>query len=295
MTRETKIGLFVGMGVIILIGILISDHLAKVADQKPAPLPDTIARIQPETQPPVPGSLNSSVPPAIVTTPSSGTPVHDLVAPPPVSQLTPPASAPDTPVTLNQGQTPPGSFIAEAGKPGISSAPPGAVVGGDPLVASGQFERVRTDSGVGATTTLTPAPKQTIHFVREGETLSEISRQHFGDRIHIQAIYDANKDKMSSIHSLRPGVRLVIPASKLEASVEMTSPAGTVPIINATSRSNATLVDYKIQEGETLSTIAEKIYGSKSAWQKLYALNKERVPNPNRMKLGTVISVPKNP
>ncbi len=36
MTRETKVGLLVGMGVILLIGIIISDHLSQVHDQSPA-------------------------------------------------------------------------------------------------------------------------------------------------------------------------------------------------------------------------------------------------------------------
>ena len=35
MTKETKIGLLVGMGFIILIGILVSDHLSEVRDQYP--------------------------------------------------------------------------------------------------------------------------------------------------------------------------------------------------------------------------------------------------------------------
>jgi nucleoid-associated protein YgaU len=175
--------------------------------------------------------------------------------------------------------------------------------GADALVGSGQFERIRPEgpSSSTTTTTLTPAVKQTIHFVREGETLSEISRQYFGDRTHSQAIYDANKDKMSSIHALRPGVRLVIPVKKAEATTAAL-PATDISVTvtptttsTTTAKTNATLVDYKIQEGETLSTIAEKVYGSKSAWQKLYALNKDRVPNPNRMKPGTVISVPQKP
>ena len=36
MTRETKVGLLVGMGVILLIGIIVSDHLAIVDKQRPA-------------------------------------------------------------------------------------------------------------------------------------------------------------------------------------------------------------------------------------------------------------------
>lgn len=41
MTRETKVGLLVGMGVILLIGIIISDHLSVVQNQRPAVEPMT--------------------------------------------------------------------------------------------------------------------------------------------------------------------------------------------------------------------------------------------------------------
>lgn len=40
MTRETKVGLLVGMGIILLIGIVVSDHLSKVQQQPPANFTD---------------------------------------------------------------------------------------------------------------------------------------------------------------------------------------------------------------------------------------------------------------
>lgn len=46
MTRETKVGLLVGMGVILLIGIIISDHLAVVQQQDPAELTGFANRAQ---------------------------------------------------------------------------------------------------------------------------------------------------------------------------------------------------------------------------------------------------------
>src|SRR6266498_2164902 len=38
MARETKVGLLVGMGIILLIGIIVSDHLSVVHHQSPAPM-----------------------------------------------------------------------------------------------------------------------------------------------------------------------------------------------------------------------------------------------------------------
>lgn len=51
MTRETKVGLLVGMGVILLIGIIISDHLSVVQHQDPAALTDFASRAQESINP----------------------------------------------------------------------------------------------------------------------------------------------------------------------------------------------------------------------------------------------------
>ena len=44
MTRETKVGLIVGMGVILLIGIIVSDHLSVVQQQEPALINEGLTR-----------------------------------------------------------------------------------------------------------------------------------------------------------------------------------------------------------------------------------------------------------
>ena len=54
MTKETKIGLLVGMGAIILIGILISDHLSVAQRQQQAQLANGIPEIHEDMIPPPP-------------------------------------------------------------------------------------------------------------------------------------------------------------------------------------------------------------------------------------------------
>ena len=50
MTRETKVGLIVGMGVILLIGIIVSDHLSVVQQQEPAVLTENTSLKPPGNQ-----------------------------------------------------------------------------------------------------------------------------------------------------------------------------------------------------------------------------------------------------
>jgi nucleoid-associated protein YgaU len=275
MTRETKIGLFVGMGVIILIGILISDHLSLAQRQQSAMLAETGPQIQPDLTPPAPGAI-PALNHAVALSPPPA-PTNDLTAPLPPRPTDAPRNA--TVITQDGGS----NTITSAG--GSSGIEPNFGPATKPL------DHDLTALGNNA------APKQTVHFVKEHETLSQISQQYFGDRTHAQAIYEANKDKMSSINALRPGVRLVIPTPTKAATPALTGDATLAPTpapAPAPSPDKVALTDYKVGEGDTLVSIAEKFYGSKKAWQKLYALNKEKIPNPDRLKPGTVISVPKN-
>lgn len=49
---------------------------------------------------------------------------------------------------------------------------------------------------------------------------------------------------------------------------------------------------YTVQPGDTLSNIAQRLYGEPSAWQKLYAANRDSLQNLNGLHLGLVLRVP---
>ncbi|MDP6693926.1 MAG: LysM peptidoglycan-binding domain-containing protein, partial [Phycisphaerales bacterium] len=49
---------------------------------------------------------------------------------------------------------------------------------------------------------------------------------------------------------------------------------------------------YVIQSGETLSDIAEDFLGSPHKWRLIWEANKQRIPNPDRLKIGTTIVIP---
>lgn len=270
MTRETKIGLFVGMGVILLIGILISDHLSHSQRQDGAPLAEAGAVLQQQGAPSQP---DSNAPPRLNTA------METNIAPPSTRDIVAPAPQPK----LAAGVTGGGPVVLTQRLPAANNDGPAPLGAGVRLADSEHVNINPTD--------FQPAPgtaaKPVVHYVKSGDTLSAISQQYFGDHRHMQEIYEANRDKMSNINALRPGVRLVIPkAEKTDAP----APATTHETVGGAQK--LALTDYTIREGDTFVSLAQKFYGSRGAWQKLYALNKERVPNPNRMKPGTVIQVP---
>jgi len=49
----------------------------------------------------------------------------------------------------------------------------------------------------------------------------------------------------------------------------------------------------EITEGSRLAWIAKKHYGNKAYWPYIYAANKEQLPNPSIIPVGTPIRVPK--
>ena len=52
---------------------------------------------------------------------------------------------------------------------------------------------------------------QRFHIVRDGETLSEISRKYYDSANKWQKILDANRDAIEDVSKLKPGTKLIIP------------------------------------------------------------------------------------
>jgi nucleoid-associated protein YgaU len=50
---------------------------------------------------------------------------------------------------------------------------------------------------------------------------------------------------------------------------------------------------YTVVKGDTLSGIAKKFYGKANLWPKIHAANKDQVPNPDVIKPGQVLRIPK--
>ncbi|MGA0333423.1 MAG: LysM peptidoglycan-binding domain-containing protein [Kiritimatiellia bacterium] len=54
----------------------------------------------------------------------------------------------------------------------------------------------------------------------------------------------------------------------------------------------STVRTYTVQRGDTLSRISQKMYGEASKWRMIYDANREKIPNQNALRLGTVLVIP---
>lgn len=49
---------------------------------------------------------------------------------------------------------------------------------------------------------------------------------------------------------------------------------------------------YVVKKGDTLVQISQRYYGTKSKWKTIWEANQTRIPNPDRIKVGTKLIIP---
>ncbi len=52
---------------------------------------------------------------------------------------------------------------------------------------------------------------------------------------------------------------------------------------------------YTVRSGDSLSEISQRLYGSARHWRFLYEANRDRIPDPDRLRVGTELRVPPLP
>ena len=261
MTRETKVGLVVGTGIILLIGIVVSDHLAsqqRGQQQTAAPTGYTDLST---------GNPARTIDPRGVVRPSDANKSIDLHNRDDVGngnrstaiKLNNIARNPDgTPITpapenngTNASLVPPGGGIAslpgnniDRNLPtgGISNPPGNTAV--DRSLPPGIATDLRNNgflvedntprlSNNGGLTNNTPRPTEPlIHHVQEGESLWAIAEKFYGvgNGRYYAEIAKANHDKLLPNGGVREGVRLVIPNKEIVVPGSPTNPGNTTRI-----------------------------------------------------------------
>ena len=181
MTREHKLALVVGFGLILFVGILLSDHLRRSTQDHEA-LPTAAAS-------------------ALWTMPDSLEPREPI-------RLADALST--TPVVAPAEEGPP---LPErpAKVPNIVSPTPAAII----LVSEGSEEPAAESNAPETRRIPTPlpevprAPSFASHTISDGETLQDISMTHFGTTRRWQEIADLNE--ITKPERIRPGMKLRLP------------------------------------------------------------------------------------
>jgi LysM repeat protein len=282
MTRENKLALVVGFGLILFVGILISDHFSTVRTQRPADLTST------------PASIDQSF-------------VGGRVNDPNLIELMPFAAP--TPA-LNTGTLSAANTPNETARPEhVNNVLPGVLPGPEDSA-----QDVRIASQNQSTPTVPPgfiaAPAEPepipvhLHEIRDGETLYAICRKYYGDVTRINAL--AKFNDIADPAALSSGRKLQIPPveaiggkpQERKPAATATANSSSTPAIkvvneirNTTSKPPARIQTYTVKSGDSLARIAQKHYGSKAKWKKIYDLNRDVIGDPDNVKPGTVLKL----
>lgn len=145
--------------------------------------------------------------------------------------------------------------------------------------------------GTMQTGTEQPRPSgDVIYHVKPGDTLGEISQRFLGTSTRWRQIVEANPGRIPDPDRLAVGTRIVIPRAT-PASTDAVQGTGE-PVEIRRVRGETVYGEYTVRSGETLSELAQRFLGSAGKWRELYQLNRDRISNPDRLKPGTVIRVP---
>lgn len=249
MTREHKLAVVLGFGLLLFVGILVSDHFSATQRRNPA---DLVANTQMRViQPRSPVSIQPLQVGNRTTLggPLAGQQPHDLVegvalpvgVVPQAAAIAPPVGVPAELYTLKDGETlykicqsryGNGNLwqkLAEFNKGTISNPtrlrkgttirlPSASVLRGDQpaaqpsaqAVAVSQQQQQQLQGGGAALPQATPTQRE--YVVQKGDTLGTIAARELGSAKKWESIFDANRDRLKSPTALKIGAALRIPS-----------------------------------------------------------------------------------
>jgi nucleoid-associated protein YgaU len=326
MTRETKIGLLVGLAFIIVIGILLSDHLTSATEPPQAQLAQVGNNVRSTTN--APGTNRASSAAGIFNTATNQQPTAPQHAVPTQNELANRTAQPVQIINVggpaqNSNLQNPNTQQNPPTDPPVSMAPPvnrtdGPVVVNQPdpqqpivqndPVMPGSIADVAQKNGeelVGpnnepikqpiVNNTITQLPAGTTSYVAvSGDNVSKIARKFLGsdNKANREAIINANPSLKADANKIISGKSYLIPAKGATAA----QPAPLTP--DRTAQKPATTATqehwYTVKEGDSLWKIAESQCGGGKAVAAIKELNKDIIKN-DVLQAGQKIRLPNAP
>jgi LysM repeat protein len=320
MTRETKIGLLVGLAFIIVIGILLSDHLTTRGELPAAQLTQVGDTVRTATvnvasaQPPL-----TPIPVPTGVTPTAPVPTHDeLTSTPPTAIVqvgAPRSSSPavnipitgpnNTAATAASGSTEPApSATNDAGIGRALLNASGITPPTTPLANDPTFQPVTP--GQSANDAIAKANNLKPHKAEKGDTVSHLAAKYLGANTaaNRQAIIDANPALKADPAKIVIGRTYLIPAKPGESAsadsalvdapnavdpssaVALTTDAKTSDKKDSKSSKTTT---YTVKSSDTLWKIAN---GSPSVLKEIQDLNKDVLKGKTIVHPGLTLKIP---
>lgn len=258
-TKESKLALIIGFVLVLVVGVLVSDHFSQANNMSY----DTIAPGPQETQTPI-ATLNERESRAIDQAFARNDPAPSIQQP----QTRQPQTESFTPYAIDN--TNPGSILDNA----IDYAR-----NADLPEAASTIKR--RDEPTSPVRTL-PEREYKAYTVQSGDTLIGIARRYLGDGERYKDIEAINADKLGPDLILKIGMTLKLPS---DASTDARS---TRQITSTPSSSSERT--YTIKTGDTLGEIAYKLLGTSKRMDEIVELN--GLDSPDTIYVGMTLRIP---
>lgn len=144
-------------------------------------------------------------------------------------------------------------------------------------------------------------PKQDdVHEVKSGENYWTISRQYYGSARFFSSLAEYNRHRIADPNKMRPGMYVLVPDLEIlhQRYPKLTGGGPEAEAARVAANRPGFFLDqnsrpaYRVAKGDTLTEIAQKHLGRSTGWTEIYRLNRAQIPDPNNLKLGTVLQLP---
>lgn len=314
MTREHKLALLIGFSLVLVVGIVVSDHFSGARTSQ---LADVWNPTEP-TPAPAEDAITASYTPLTTQLPPDGPQAQPVTAvPDPQQQLAAAGDASrDNAGLIDRAR----EFAIEMGN-GIKRAEPAVELTRGGPSSTEQAQPAGPEVVTNPHTTLIDARLQPIvdsgvaypiHRVQAGDTLTKIARQHYGDPSLVPALKKVNAKRIAPDGTIMVGASILIPpkevllgkpaqvpAAEPRPSTTAASPAArpsdplkTLAKDDRKDEKKAAPRTYTVQKGDTLAVISQKTLGTSKRWREILDLNKGVIDDEDTLYVGLKLKIP---
>jgi LysM repeat protein len=309
--REQKIALIIGFAVVLVVGVLVSDHWSGARQLEIADATEGDS-----------GRIESG---PIALLPDPGVASTRLAAGPASEKAEPyepqnPRLLPDEIVSIRQGENRDTSPLGDALQ--FASTEPEqpthdeswrqsftkvgermakGIDGGLPVTAELETADVRPirrsnrQAGVQTASVEVPTSQPIRHTVAKNESLYKVAEKYLGDGNRWREIAAANRGKVGADGGVRSGVTLVIPNATRAGSRNRTVTPKPQIRRPATSPELSKRITYTVAKNDSLGEISERFLGTSRRMRDIIRANPGKIDDPNDIRVGMVLTIPARP
>jgi len=283
MTREQKLALIIGFSLVLLVGVLVSDHLSGARN---AHLADVGAALEQSSPPdfvdPLPESLTNQAPveqTAATNEPAPTNTSHERAASPP------PPAANETRLA-DENASPSEMFLRNL-RQQFRETTDNAV----PALQHETYDATQTDPPVADP--LVPQRREyavQTYRIKTGDSLWSIAQRHYGDSAVAKKLADYNvqRGRLRDPDTIRVGASILLP----EPSAFGISAPQRAARTQTRDHAPATPRTYTVRKGDTLGAIAQKQLGSVRHTDDILSANASLIDDPDDIRVGMVLTLP---